>query len=186
MSTPSICTALRRPLPLPPTASHQKLSPTPRAPPLSHCPPPPKNGPGAPRPRPISSSSQLPTSCFLPRGHRGDHTQGHECPGTTRRWISSDIITTTLSSSSHPISQNRPLLASQSFQGTIPRALSSVPSSLLFFPRPSPYTSPSTQPSDTHPRHLTHCLQDHNLKSVLSPICNNSPDHPISNGLPKV
>lgn len=173
----------------PPSASNcipPKAVPHPKSTPSLSLPTSSKEWPRCPTPRPISSSSRLPTSCFLPRGHRGDHTQGHECPGTTRRWISSDTITTALSSSSHPISQNRPLLASQSFRGTIPRALSSVPSSLLFFPNPSPYTSPSTQPSDTHPCHLTHCLQDRNLKSAVSPICNDSSDHPISNGLPKV
>lgn len=67
------------------------------------------------------------------------------------------------------------------FQGTVSQGspLHSPFSSLL--PPMSRHVFPSRpQPSNTHPHHLTLCLQDHNLKSVVSPSHNDSFDHPHS------
>lgn len=102
--------------------------------PPPHCPPPPKNGQGSPPPPPTSPGSQPPTFCFRPQGHRGDQPQGH-CAGYHQAWISPNPIPTALSSSSHPVSENRGFWPPRLSRDRFPRV--SPPFPLLFSSSPN-------------------------------------------------
>lgn len=119
-----------------------KDGPSTHAAPLPSLPTSSKEWPRPSTPQPTSPAPNLPRSgLFQPQGHRGDQLPRPLCPGTTRPWISPNPIPTALSQA-HPISENRPLLASQAFKGLFLKALPPFP--LLFSPSFSPCIPPQT------------------------------------------